>query len=140
MKFLFLSTRIFLLLLALATLNIALQAIADPQTIMDQVGVTLGNITARNSVRALYGGVNLFFAIYWMYTAFARPTEGLRLALLFTGGFAFGRVLGIALDGMPGVFALKWLAVESVFGLIAGALLWIGAGSRDANLGSRDAI
>ena len=45
-------TRVFLILLALATLNIAVQAILDPQVIFDNVQVQLGNLTARNSVRA----------------------------------------------------------------------------------------
>ena len=65
-----LFARIYLLLLAVATLNIALKALLDPQTVMDFVSVSLdGNVTARNSIRALYGGVNFFFALYWIYRA-----------------------------------------------------------------------
>lgn len=120
------STRIFLLLLALATLNIAVQAILDPQTIFDQVQVQLGNLTARNSVRALYGGVNLAFGLFWLYAAFRQQSTGLLLALLYTGGFAIGRILSMLMDGMPGAFAMQWLMVESIFALLAAALLyWI---------------
>lgn len=53
-------SRIFLLLISLATLNIAMQALLDPQTVMTMVDVQMGdNITARNSIRAFYGAVNL---------------------------------------------------------------------------------
>lgn len=122
-----LISRIFLILLALATLNIALQAIIDPQVIFDHVHVQLGNLTARNSVRALYGGVNLAFGVFWLYAAFRAQRTGLLLALLYTGGFAVGRILSVLLDGMPGAFATQWLVTESVFALAAAGLLqWEG--------------
>jgi hypothetical protein len=119
-----LVTRIFLILLALATLNIAVQAILDPQVIFDNVQVQLGNLTARNSVRALYGGVNLSFGLFWLYAAFRQQRTGLVLALLYTGGFALGRILSLILDGMPGAFAMQWLITESVFALLAAGLLY----------------
>jgi hypothetical protein len=124
MKGTLLITRIFLLLLALATLQIAVQAILDPQAIFDNVQVQLGNITARNSVRALYGGVNLIFGLFWLYTAFRHQTMGLVLALLYTGGFALGRILSVLMDGMPGEFAMQWLMTESFFAILAAVLLY----------------
>lgn len=119
-----LLTRIFLILLALATLNIAVQAILDPQAIFDNVQVQLGNLTARNSVRALYGGVNLSFGLFWLYASFRLQRLGLLLALLYTGGFALGRLLSLVLDGMPGAFAMQWLVTESVFAVLAAALFY----------------
>ena len=117
--------RIYLLLLGAATLNVAIQGLLDPQAIMDNVQVTLGNATARNSVRALYGGVNLALALFWVYAAFRSQREGLRFALLYCGGFALGRLVGIAAEGVPGAFAVQWLVVESVFALLAlGLLVW----------------
>lgn len=128
-----LISRIFLCLLALATLNIAFQAIQDPQTIFDNVKVQLGNLTARNSVRALYGGVNLTLGAFWLYAAFREQRTGLILALLYTGGFAIGRILSILLDGMPEAFAMQWLTIESIFALGAAALLrW--NGNEDARI------
>ena len=123
MKTLTWATRIFLILTGLATLNIALQAIADPQSVMNFVDVQLNNITARNSIRAFYGTVNLAFALFWLYAAFRAQRTGLLLAALYTGGFALGRLMSMALDGMPGAFALQWLVVESVFGAAAIGLL-----------------
>ncbi len=120
-----LFARIYLLLLAVATLNIALKALLDPQTVMDFVSVSLdGNVTARNSIRALYGGVNFFFALYWIYAAFRAQGTGLILAALYTGGFVFGRVWSMAADGRPGEFALQWLVTEAVFMALAVALQW----------------
>lgn len=119
-----LFVRIYLLLLAVATLNIALQALFDPQTVMNYVSVSLdGNVTARNSIRALYGGVNFFFGIYWIYTAFRAQRAGLMLAMLYTGGFVFGRIWSMIADGTPGAFATQWIATESVFLLLATGLL-----------------
>lgn len=131
MKLNLIITRVFLILLALATLNIAIQAILDPQVIFDNVQVQLGNITARNSVRALYGGVNLVFGLFWLYAAFRAQTTGLILALLYTGGFAIGRVLSLMMDGMPGAFAMQWLITESAFALIAVGLLYWNAPKRN---------
>jgi len=124
MKLNLIITRVFLILLALATLNIAVQAILDPQVIFDNVQVQLGNITARNSVRALYGGVNLAFGLFWLYAAFRQQKTGLILAVLYTGGFAVGRILSLLMDGMPGAFAMQWLITESVFALLAAGLLY----------------
>lgn len=119
-----LFSRIYLLLLAVATLNIALQALLDPQTVMNFVSVSLGdNVTARNSIRALYGGVNFCFGIYWIYAAFRSQPTGLILALLYTGGFVFGRVWSMMADGMPGEFAQQWLVTEAIFMLLAAGLL-----------------
>ncbi|HNL38969.1 MAG TPA: DUF4345 domain-containing protein [Saprospiraceae bacterium] len=121
-----LFARIYLLLLAVATLNIALKALIDPQTVMNFVSVSLdGNVTARNSIRALYGGVNFFFALYWIYAAFRAQRTGLILAALYTGGFVFGRIWSMAADGLPGAFALQWLITEAVFMALAiGLQVW----------------
>ncbi len=118
-----LITRIYLLLLAVATLNIALQALFDPQTVMNFVSVSLdGNTTARNSIRALYGGVNFFFGMFWIFSAFRAQRTGLVLAMLYTGGFVFGRIWSVVADGTPGAFAQQWLVTEAIFMLMAAAL------------------
>lgn len=131
-------TRIFLLLIGLATMNIAVQALIDPQTVMTMVDVQLGNVTARNSIRAFYGTVNLTFALFWLYAAFRAQRTGLLLAALYTGGFVAGRLLSIALDGMPGAFALQWLMVEGACAVVAvGLLVWekTAAGQQTAVVG-----
>lgn len=128
MKKLVVFSRIFLGLLGAATLQIAVQALLDPQMVMNNVSVDLGNnLTARNSLRAVYGGVNLFLGVFWVLTAFwGRFREaGLLLSVLYTGGFAFGRVVSVLSDGAPGAFAQQWLVVELVFCAL-GTLLLVG--------------
>lgn len=118
---------IFLGLLGAATLNVAIQSLLDPQSAMNLVQVDLGdNLTARNSIRAAYGGVNLLLGGFWLLAAFRRslhPT-GTLLAALYTGGFAVGRIVSWLDDGAPGAFAQQWLVVESVFCFLAVLLTW----------------
>ncbi len=116
-------TKTFLILTGLAFLNIAVQAIINPQSVMDFVNVELGNISARNSIRAFYGGVNLFFGLFLIYGAFKMQKEALVLTVLYGGGFVFGRIYSILLEGNPSSFIWTWLCIESVLTIISLALL-----------------
>jgi hypothetical protein len=62
--------------------------------------------------------------VFWLYAAFRQQKTGLLLALLYTGGFAMGRILSLIMDGMPGAFAMQWLVTESVFALLSAGLLY----------------
>ncbi len=115
---------VFLVLVGLAFLNVAVQAMIDPQTVMDFVNVELDNISARNSVRAYYGGVNLFFALFLIYGAFKMKRETLILTALYGGGFVVGRVYSILMEGTPSSFIWTWLGIESVLTVISLFLLY----------------
>lgn len=115
-------TRLFLVLVGLAFFNIAVQAILNPQSVMDFVSVQLGNISARNSIRAYYGGVNLAFAIFLVYGAFKMQKEALILVLLYCSGFVFGRLYSIITEGEPSTFILTWLGIESLLAILS---LWL---------------
>ncbi len=117
-------TTAFLVLVGLAFLNVAVQAMIDPQSVMDFVNVELDNISARNSIRAFYGGVNLFFALFIIYGAFKMKREGLILMTLYGGGFVFGRLYSILLEGNPSSFIWTWLGVEGVLTLVSLFLLY----------------
>ena len=118
-------TKGFLLLVGAAFINIAVQGLADPQLIMNMVQVDMGNnITARNSIRALYGGVDLAFGLFMIFGAFKMQREALILTFLFCAGFVFGRTLSIVMDGVPGSFAINWLVIESVLMVSSVVLLW----------------
>jgi Domain of unknown function (DUF4345) len=106
--------KIFLIITGLAFLNVAVQAFIDPQTVMDFVSVHLDNISARNSTRAYYGGVNLTFALFLLYGAFKMQREALILAALYGGGFVLGRLYSIATEGRPSSFILTWLTIETI--------------------------
>lgn len=110
---------IFLVLVGLAFLNVAIQAFINPQTVMDFVAVKLDNISARNSTRAYYGGVNLTFALFLIYGAFKMKKEALILASLYGGGFVMGRLYSIVTEGTPSSFILTWLAIESILTITA---------------------
>jgi hypothetical protein len=113
----------FLLLIGLAFLNVAIQALFTPQAVMGNVGISLDNPSALNSIRAYYGGVNLFFGLFLAYSGFKAQATGLILSILYSGGFVAGRLLSFALDGQPNGFVTKWLFVES-FVLIVSLLLY----------------
>jgi hypothetical protein len=118
-----LFTKIFLIIVGLAFLNVAVQAFINPQSVMDFVGVSLNNISARNSIRAYYGGVNLTFALFLIYGAFKNKPTALILAALYGGGFVLGRIYGIVTEGMPSNFIFTWLCIESVLTAISLFLL-----------------
>lgn len=113
----------FLIFVGLAFINVAVQAIANPQAVFDNVNVTLGNVSALNSVRANYGFVNLFLGVFMVYGAFKMKREALLITSLFCWGFVVGRLYSIAIDGAPNAFVTQWLATELVLGIIATVLL-----------------
>lgn len=116
-------TKIFLIIIALAFLNIGVQAFNNPQSIMDFVNVKLGNVDALNSIRAYYGGVNSIFACYIFYGAFKNQKTALTLCALYGGGFVIGRIYSILVEGMPGSFIWTWLAIETVLTVVSLFLL-----------------
>ncbi|MBP6386232.1 MAG: DUF4345 domain-containing protein [Pseudarcicella sp.] len=116
-------TTLFLVLVGLAFLNVAIQAFINPQSVMDFVNTTLNNISARNSIRAYYGGVNLTFALYLIYGAFKAKKEALVLSALYGGGFVLGRVYSIATEGKPSNFILTWLTIELTLTVVSLFLL-----------------
>lgn len=116
-------TTVFLVVVGLAFLNVGVQAFINPQSVMDFVSVHLDNINARNSTRAFYGGVNLSFALFFLYGAFKMKREALLIALLYGGGFVLGRVYSIIAEGVPGPFILTWLCIETFLTIVSGMLL-----------------
>ncbi len=123
MKTISIITKIFLVLVGLAFLNIAIQAFINPQSVMDFVNVTLDNISARNSTRAYYGGVNLTFALFLIYGAFKAEKTALILSSLYGGGFVLGRIYSIAIEGQPSSFIITWLIIELTLTLVSLFLL-----------------
>lgn len=113
----------FLIFVGLAFVNVAVQAIASPQAVFDNVQVTLGNVSALNSVRANYGFVNLVLGLFMVYGAFKMQREALLITALFCWGFVIGRLYSIGVDGMPNAFVIQWLVTEAVLGVVAVVLL-----------------
>ena len=118
-----LITKIFLIVVALPTLMVGLQAFFDPQAIMDNVDVVLGNPSGKSSTRAIYGGMHLMFGLYFIYGAFKAQREALLMLALYTTGFAIGRFYSLGVDGSPNAFISAWIWVETILALIAWGLL-----------------
>ena len=123
MKTISIFTKVFLILVGLAFLNVAIQSFINPQSIMDFVNVTLDNISARNSTRAYYGGVNLTFALFLIYGAFKDKKTALILSSLYGGGFVLGRVYSIVFEGQPSTFIITWLIIELTLTIVSLFLL-----------------
>lgn len=100
-------TKVFLMIIGVAFLNVAIQALVNPQSVMDFVDVSLDNISAKNSIRAYYGGVNLALALFMMYGAFKMRREALLFLILYGSGFVVGRIYGILVDGLPRSFYIN---------------------------------
>ncbi len=118
-----LITKIFLIVVALPTLMVGVQAFFDPQAIMDNVDVILGNPSGKSSTRAIYGGMHLMFGAYFIYGAFKAQREALLILALYTTGFAVGRFYSLAVDGSPNAFISTWIWVETTLALISWGLM-----------------
>lgn len=93
------------------------------------VDFELKSVTATVDFRATYGGlligIGIFFVISLFRQNFIRPA--LYLQALSLGGFAFGRLTGIILDGMPKPVIIYFTVAE-----IGGAILAIYCLRRDS--------
>jgi hypothetical protein len=115
-------SKVFLALMGLAFCKTGVEALIDPQAVMNNVGIILDNSSAANSMRAVYGGMHLVFGLFCIWGIFRNAKQSLLLVVLYTAGFTIGRVSGIVADGMPNQFVFTWLITEVTCGLIAGVL------------------
>lgn len=122
-----LITKIFLIVVAIPTLMVGIQAFFDPQAIMDNVDVILGNNSGKSSTRAIYGGMHIVFGAYFIYGAFKAQREALLILGLYCTGFVLGRFYSLAVDGSPNAFISTWIWVETA--LAVGAW-WLYSGTQ----------
>jgi hypothetical protein len=116
-------TQIFLGLMGLAFCKVGVEALLTPETVMANVGITLDNVSALSSIRAVYGGMHFVFGAFCVWGIFKGGNESLKLVALYTAGFVVGRLVGIVIDGAPNSFVLTWLITESISFGIAAVLL-----------------
>ena len=125
MKLIMMTKRIgqvFLGIMGLAFIKVGIQAMLDPQSVLQQVGITLDNPSALSSMRAVYGGMHLAFGGLCFWSAATRLEPALRLVVLYTAGFVAGRLCSVIMDGVPNSFVLTWLGTEA-FSLAASLVL-----------------
>lgn len=114
----------FILVSALALLSVSIMAFSNPQSVMDLVGVKLTNTDAFSSIRGVYGGAGLTLFISLIYLMRTDVQKGLAFLCLLWGSYALSRTVTVFIEGALGAFGQQWLLIESVFCLIALALLW----------------
>lgn len=110
----------------------------EPATV-EWVDLPVSTATARNDVRAVFGGLEMGLGAFLLLAAFwpGWLRAGLAAQLAAFGGLVAGRVVSLALDGWPGLLSAGLLAAELVgvgLGLLA-ALRWTG-GDPEARTGS----
>jgi hypothetical protein len=109
------------------TLGLGLYGLVSPAGVLAFVGLAPAAPTAPalayGEVRAVYGGLFAVLGAFTLWGAIDPP--GKRAALLMAGllwlGVCVGRLLGVSIDGNPGI--LGWLFVVGEAALGA-ALIW----------------
>ena len=115
-------SQVFLGIMGLAFCMVGIEALLDPQAVLQQVGITLDNPSAMSSMRAVYGGMHLAFGGLCFWSVAVRQEPALRLVVLYTAGFVLGRLFSMVIDGAPNSFVLTWLGTE-FFSLVASGVL-----------------
>lgn len=104
---------------------IGLAYLAVPSRVLAVYGVTLRSVTELAIIRSAYGGLFVSFAV--LFELGARRAELARAALaalaVFMGGFALGRIVSLAVDGVPHPLLVAILVVEVAYAGAAARLL-----------------
>lgn len=92
-----------------------------PQMMMDAPAIQLTSTNHHHVIRAAYGGAYLGIAALFLLGLLNRSLRAfalLSVSMLFSG-FAFGRIVSIAVDGRPVGLYLGVLAFELIFATLA---------------------
>ncbi len=112
MKLIKTATSGFIIFVALIFFTVGLGAITAPEMVMDYLKVQAIDESAFNSIRSIYGGLNLAFALFLAYGAMNMRKSALGLIILYMSGFLFGRVYSFILNGINSKFVLNWTFLE----------------------------
>lgn len=93
----------------------------NPQMMMNEPGIALTSVNHFHVVRAAYGGAYLGIAALFLAGALGRidARAALMAVILIFGGFALGRLVSIATDGLPVALYLGVLGAEVFFAVCA---------------------
>lgn len=93
----------------------------NPQMMMSEPGIVLSSVNHFHVVCAAYGGAYLGIAALFLAGALRRLDTRAALAAvaLIFGGFALGRIVSIAADGVPVPLYLGVLGAEAFFAVCA---------------------
>ena len=118
------KAQVFLIFCSVGLVPIALGYGAKPSLTMDVLfGVSVETTNLTHIMRAVMG-LYLGMVVFWLYGAFNSSLTGAALigCAVFMLGLASGRVLSIALDGIPHWLLVVYAALEILLGLTAIAL------------------
>lgn len=116
--------QLFLLVTGVSFLLIGLNTFHDPLAAMAPVELAINTVSALNELRANYGGLQIGIGLL-LLAGVLRPTlarPALLAQALIVGGLACGRLISIALDGLPNSFVQSLVVLESVIALTSLAL------------------
>ena len=105
---------------------VGLNGLFAPNAIAGPVELVAPSASANNEIRANYGGMHL--AMSALFAAGA-VSLGFRWAatvvlMLFSGGLVAGRLVSVAVDGVPNGFVIQLLITEATAAAAGAALLW----------------
>ncbi|OEK02898.1 hypothetical protein BFP97_15805 [Roseivirga sp. 4D4] len=113
----------FIIFVSLIFLTVGVGAITAPEMVMSYLKVEALDDSALNSIRSIYGGLNLAFAIFLAYGAINMRKSALGLIILYMSGFLFGRIYSFLLNGLNSGFVLNWTFLEAALLIVSFVLL-----------------
>lgn len=117
-------TQVFLWSCGAAFVLIGANTFVDPLRAMAPLELNVNTVSALNELRATYGGMQVGIGLFLMagarWAALTRPV--LLAQALMLGGLAAGRLVGVALDGLPNGFVQALLVLETAIAVLSVAL------------------
>jgi hypothetical protein len=111
--------RLALAVLSVIFLIVGVTGWASPDALFAPLGATFSDAAAYAEIRAAYGGHFVGAASFFAWGAWRPRWAGpaLIFAAVVLGGFVFGRLISLVVDGVPSAVAWLTLGAES-FGLV----------------------
>lgn len=126
------AAQICLAVAGLAFLIVGIGHLIVPLTMVEPMNIQLRGTNAFNEIRANYGGMHSLMGVYFLLGVFVTKSREAALVTLaiFTSGLVLGRLVSVAVDGVPGTFIWLMLVGELIGAVIAWLLLWRGSRQR----------
>ncbi len=117
-------SRGFLIFCALVYTGFGLWVLVSPHSGLAYLAIDLDHVNAMSDLRGSYGGLNIAVGLFLLFAAassgWRRP--GLGLVALLNGGYVFGRLVSLVVDGTPGQAILIAMAFEAALVVTAWVL------------------
>ncbi len=116
---------VFLFITGLIFIAVGIYGLIDPVAALAPIGLQIETVSSLNQMRASAGAIPLLAGLFMSASLFRLQwaLPALWLVTIILGGLIFGRLVSIAIDGMPGSTNLWFLGFESL-GFVQ-ALFWL---------------